>query len=60
MYELWDMLSSDDDPHETMQWFWDQFEFENEKQVEKIVNLYTAAANGTRMLANRGHKIKSD
>lgn len=56
MYELWDMLSSDDDPHETMQWFWNQFEFENEKQVEKIVSLYMAAANGTRMLANRGHK----
>lgn len=56
MYELWDMLSSDDDPHEIMQWFLNQFKFENEKQVEKIVSLYIAAANGTRMLANRGHK----
>lgn len=56
LYDLWNMLSSDDDPHETMQWFWNQFEFENEKQVEKIVSLYMAAANGTRMLANRGYK----
>ncbi|MGN0331580.1 MAG: hypothetical protein ACI4D9_00895 [Lachnospiraceae bacterium] len=56
MYELWDRLSSDDDPHESTQWFWNQFEFENKKQVEKIVSLYMVAANGTRMLANRGHK----
>ncbi len=56
MYELWDKNAYDEDPHGTMQWFWDQFEFEDEKQVQKIVGLYTIAANETRMIKNRGHK----
>lgn len=56
MFPLWNMLSSDCDPHDTMQWFWDQLVFESDQQVEKIMKLYMAAANGTRMLANRGHK----
>jgi len=27
LLDLWDKLFEDDDPHGTMQWFWDQFEF---------------------------------
>lgn len=56
LLDLWDRVSGDDDPHGTMQWFWDQFEFEGDRQVEKIVNLYMPLANGTRMSVNRGHK----
>ncbi|MDO4491789.1 MAG: SEC-C metal-binding domain-containing protein [Lachnospiraceae bacterium] len=54
--DLWNFLSSDADFHGTMQWFWDQFEFENDQQIEKIIELYMKLANGTRMRANRGHK----
>ena len=53
--ELWGKLSDEDDPHETMQWFWNQFEFNGEKQVNQIVELYMPLANNTRMLANRGY-----
>lgn len=56
LLDLWDKVSGDDDPHGTMQWFWDQFEFANDRQVEQIVELYMSIANGTRMLVNRGHK----
>lgn len=56
LLDLWDKVSGDDDPHGTMQWFWNQFEFEGEEQVEKIVNLYMPLTNGTRMRANRGYK----
>lgn len=56
LYELWDKVAIEDDPHETMQWFWNQFELDNGKQVEKIVSLYMPIANGTRMQVNRGHK----
>lgn len=56
LLDLWDKIAMDDDPHGTMQWFWNQFEFENDKQVEQIVALYMPIANGTRMMVNRGHK----
>ena len=56
LYELWDKLATDDDIHEAMQWFWNQFEFEDDKQIEKIVSLFMPLANSTRMLMNRGHK----
>lgn len=56
IYELFYQVAFDDDPHGTMQWFWNQFEFADDKQVEKIVSLYMTIANGTRMLANRGFK----
>ncbi len=54
--DLWDKLASGADPHDTMQDFWNEFEFKNDKQVEKIVPLYMALTNNTRMLVNRGHK----
>ena len=53
--DLWGKLADEDDPHETMQWFWNQFTFDGEKQVNKIVSLYMPLANNTRMKANRGH-----
>lgn len=40
-----------------MQWFWNLFEFEDDKQIEKIVSLFMPLANSTRMLMNRGHKL---
>lgn len=58
LYELWDMTSSGEDLHDTIQWFLDQFEFANKKQAEKLLDLYMMAANETRMLSNRGHKPK--
>ena len=54
--DLWDKLASGADHHDTMQEFWNNFEFENDKLVEKIVPLYMNLSNGTRMLINRGHK----
>lgn len=56
LFDLWEKVSGNDDPHGTMQWFWNKFEFEDEKQLERIVNLYTHLANETRMRMNRGHK----
>lgn len=56
LFDLWEKVSDNDDPHGTMQWFWNKFEFEDEKQLERIVNLYTRLANETRMRTNRGHK----
>lgn len=56
LLDLWDRVSTYDDPHGTMQWFFDQFEFENDKQFEKIAELYMPIANSTRMLVNRGNK----
>ena len=57
-WELFNKIAFEDDPHGTMQWLWDQFEFNGEAQVNKIVSLYMPLANGTRMLANRGFKPK--
>ena len=34
LMDLWDMITMEDDPHGVMQWFWDQFEFENEAQIK--------------------------
>lgn len=56
LLDLWDRVSTYDDPHGTMQWFFNQFEFENDKQFEKIAELYMPIANSTRMLVNRGNK----
>lgn len=56
LLDLWDKVSGDDDPHGTMQWFWNQFEFKDDKQIEKIVGMYMPIANSTRMRVNRGHK----
>lgn len=56
LFDLWDKVSGDDDPHGTLQWFWNQLDFESEKQMEKIANLYMPLSNGTRMRVNRGHK----
>lgn len=56
LYELWDKIAIEDDFHDAMQWFWNQFEFQGEEQVQKIISLYMPLANGTRMRMNRGHK----
>lgn len=55
LLELWNQITMEDDPHGVMQWFWDQFEFTNEAQVEKIVSLYMPLTNGTNLLINRGY-----
>lgn len=56
--DLWHKITEDDDPHETMQWYWNQFEFDGEVQVNRIVNLYMQLMNGTRMRMNRGFTPK--
>ena len=56
LLDLWDKVSRDDDLQDSLQWFLRQFELEDDKQFEKLVNLYMSLTNGTRMLANRGHK----
>lgn len=56
LLDLWDKVSRDDDLQDSLQWFLKQFELEDEKQFEKLVSLYMPLTNGTRMLANRGHK----
>ena len=55
LLELWERLSSYDDPQDAVQWFWDQFEIENEVQFNQLASLYMPVSNGTRMLMNRGH-----
>ena len=55
LLDLWDMISSEDDFHECMQWFMDQFEFKNKKQAGDLINLFMPLSNNTRMIANKGH-----
>ncbi|MBP3195725.1 MAG: SEC-C domain-containing protein [Butyrivibrio sp.] len=55
LLDLWDKLFEDDDPHGTMQWFWDQFEFTSEEQVKKIVSLFMPLCNDTNLMLNRGY-----
>ena len=55
LLDLWDMISSEDDFHESMQWFMDQFEFKNKKQAGDLINLFMPLSNNTRMIANKGH-----
>ena len=55
LLDLWDMLSTEDDFHESLQWFMDQFEFSNDKQAGDILNLFMQLSNNTRMIANKGH-----
>ena len=55
LLDLWDMISSEDDFHECMQWFMDQFEFKNKKQAGDLINLFMPLSNNTRMMANKGH-----
>ena len=55
LLDLWDMISSEDDFHESMQWFMDQFEFKNKKQAGDLMNLFMPLSNNTRMMANKGH-----
>ena len=49
--ELWHMISENDDLHDAIQWFLDQFVFDDESLLEEIVRLYIPLANGTRMPA---------
>lgn len=55
LIDLWDKITMEDDPHGVMQWFWDQFEFENDAQVNKVVSIYMPLTNGTNLLVNRGY-----
>ena len=55
LLDLWDMLSTEDDFHESLQWFMDQFEFSNDKQAGDILNLFMPLSNNTRMIVNKGH-----
>ena len=54
LMDLWDKITMEDDPHGVMQWFWDQFEFENEAQFNKVVSIYMPLTNSTNLLVNRG------
>ena len=55
LLDLWDMLSTEDDFHESVQWFMEQFEFSNDKQAGDILNLFMPLSNNTRMISNKGH-----
>ncbi len=55
LHELWNKVAADDDPHDTMQWFWDQLVLDDESLVNEVMQLYTSLTNGTRMRVNRGH-----
>lgn len=55
LLDLWDMLSTEDDFHESLQWFMEQFEFSNDKQAGDILNLFMPLSNNTRMISNKGH-----
>ena len=55
LFDLWDMLSTEDDFHESLQWFMGQFEFSNDKQAGDILNLFMPLSNNTRMIVNKGH-----
>lgn len=55
LLDLWDMISIEDDFHECMQWFMDQFEFKNKKQAGDLIDLFMALSNNTRMITNKGH-----
>jgi len=55
LLDLWDMLSTEDDFHESLQWFMGQFEFSNDKQAGDILNLFMPLSNNTRMIVNKGH-----
>ena len=55
LLDLWDMLSTDDDFHESVQWFMEQFETKTKKQAIDLLNLFMPLSNNTRMLSNKGH-----
>ena len=55
LLDLWDMLSTEDDFHESMQWFMEQFETKTKKQAEDVLNLFMPLSNNTRMISNKGH-----
>ena len=55
LLDLWDMLSTEDDFHESLQWFMGQFELMKKKQAEDILNLFMPLSNNTRMISNKGH-----
>ncbi|SCY14457.1 SEC-C motif-containing protein [Butyrivibrio sp. INlla14] len=54
LLEQWDDISSGGDPHESMQNFWNNFQFRDDKQIHRIVELYNNLSNNTRMKSNRG------
>ena len=55
LLDLWDMLSTDDDFHESLQWFMEQFESKSKKQAIDLLNLFMPLSNNTRMISNKGH-----
>lgn len=55
LLDLWDMLSTEDDFHESLQWFMGQFELMKKKQAEDVLNLFMPLSNNTRMISNKGH-----
>lgn len=55
LLDLWDMLSTEDDFLESVQWFMGQFELMKKKQAEEVLNLFMPLSNNTRMIANKGH-----
>lgn len=55
LLDSWDMLSTGDDFHESLQWFMGQFELMKKKQAEEVLNLFMLLSNNTRMISNKGH-----
>jgi len=55
LLDLWDMLSTEDDFLESVQWFMGQFELMKKKQAEDVLNLFMPLSNNTRMISNKGH-----
>ena len=55
LLDSWDMLSTEDDFLESMQWFMGQFELMKKKQAEDVLNLFMPLSNNTRMISNKGH-----
>lgn len=53
---LWKKIAGNEDFHDTMQWFYNQFTLESDEQMGKIVQLYMDISNNTRTIVNRGYK----
>lgn len=53
---LWEKIAGNEDFHDTMQWFYNQFILESDEQMGKIVQLYMDISNNTRTIVNRGYK----
>lgn len=56
MVQLWQKESMGSDLHDATRWFWSQVPLKNEKQKQKIAELFMHIADSTRTRVNRGYK----